>query len=173
MKSVLISVQPKWCNLISQGKKTVEVRKTKPKLETPFKCYIYQTKGLKYNEKYGFKTWARSGKVIGEFVCDKIEEMERDVSDWLPKHRYDIAPKLLEATCLTEEQLWNYGKSFMLYGWHISELKIYDEPKRLGEFKKACGLGTGCEECDDIYFTNCKNALTRPPQSWCYVKGLE
>ena len=45
MKSVLISIQPKWCELIASGKKTVEVRKTKPKLETPFKCYIYCTQG--------------------------------------------------------------------------------------------------------------------------------
>lgn len=44
MKSVLISIQPKWCELIASGKKTIEVRKTKPKLETPFKVYIYCTK---------------------------------------------------------------------------------------------------------------------------------
>ena len=41
MKSVLISIKPKWCELIALGKKTVEIRKTKPKLKTPFKCYIY------------------------------------------------------------------------------------------------------------------------------------
>ena len=45
MKSLLISINPKWCELIASGKKTVEVRKTKPKLETPFKVYIYETKG--------------------------------------------------------------------------------------------------------------------------------
>ena len=47
MKSVLISIQPKWCELIASGKKTVEVRKSAPRLETPFKCYIYQTKAMK------------------------------------------------------------------------------------------------------------------------------
>ena len=44
MKEVLISIKPKWCELIANGTKTVEVRKTKPNLETPFKCYIYCTK---------------------------------------------------------------------------------------------------------------------------------
>lgn len=44
MKSVLISIRPKWCELIASGKKTIEVRKTAPKLPTPFKCYIYETK---------------------------------------------------------------------------------------------------------------------------------
>ena len=32
MKSVLISIQPKWCELIASGQKTVEVRKSKPKM---------------------------------------------------------------------------------------------------------------------------------------------
>lgn len=45
MKSVLISIQPRWCELIASGKKTIEIRKTKPKLETPFKVYIYCTYG--------------------------------------------------------------------------------------------------------------------------------
>ena len=45
-KSVLFSIKPKYCELIASGKKTIEVRKTKPKLDTPFKCYIYETKAL-------------------------------------------------------------------------------------------------------------------------------
>lgn len=44
MKSVLISIKPQYCELIASGKKTVEVRKRRPKLQTPFKCYIYCTK---------------------------------------------------------------------------------------------------------------------------------
>lgn len=43
MKSVLISIKPKWCELIASGKKTIEVRKTRPKIEIPFKVYIYCT----------------------------------------------------------------------------------------------------------------------------------
>lgn len=42
-KAVLISIRPKWCELIANGTKTVEVRKSRPKLETPIKCYIYCT----------------------------------------------------------------------------------------------------------------------------------
>ena len=64
-KSVLISIQPKWCELIAYGKKTVKVRKSRPKLETPFKVYIYCTQNRR---DYG----VTQGKVIGEFVCDKI-----------------------------------------------------------------------------------------------------
>lgn len=98
MKSVLISIQPKYCELIANGKKTIEVRKTRPKLETPFKCYIYCTKEKSINNVfliYGGGKYAcfgdyrnactsdadgkvdcyiGNGKIIGEFVCDKIEE---------------------------------------------------------------------------------------------------
>lgn len=42
-KAVMLSIRPRWVQKIANGKKTIEVRKTKPKLETPFKCYIYCT----------------------------------------------------------------------------------------------------------------------------------
>lgn len=98
-KSVLISIQPKWCELIANGKKTVEVRKSRPKLDTPFKCYIYCTtssyKGKYLHtsnkrgrllfwenpndtnitvqpENYNYMAYTCRGKVIGEFVCDEI-----------------------------------------------------------------------------------------------------
>lgn len=45
MKSVILSIRPNWCEKIISGKKTIEIRKTKPKIETPFKCYIYCTNG--------------------------------------------------------------------------------------------------------------------------------
>ncbi len=44
MKSVLLSIKPEYCFLIADDIKTIEVRKIKPKLDTPFKCYIYCTK---------------------------------------------------------------------------------------------------------------------------------
>ena len=77
-KSVLISVNPEWCELIASGEKTVEVRKTRPKLETPFKVYIYCTQDKNFNfctdngEQY---THIGNGKVIGEFVCKKIDRI--------------------------------------------------------------------------------------------------
>ena len=43
MKAVLISINPKRCAEIASGEKTIEIRKTATKIETPFKCYIYCT----------------------------------------------------------------------------------------------------------------------------------
>lgn len=97
-KAVLISIQPKWCEMIASGKKTIEVRKTKPKIPTPFKCYIYCTKpkskndlgicledgkvGLVYQCNYDaaerYDMQILSGKVIGEFVCYRIDTYDDD-----------------------------------------------------------------------------------------------
>lgn len=163
MKSVLISIQPKWCELIASGKKTIEVRKTAPRLETPFKSYIYQTKKkwiYRLLEKLGL--W--QGKVIGEFVCDKIITIgEGDT----------YRPNLIcEKACLTIEEFREYATNSSVYLWHISNLKIYNKPKGLVEFRKTCSSAPTAR----CYPENCErcpwNAITRPPQNWCYVEDL-
>ena len=165
MKSVLISIRPKWCELIAKGKKTIEVRKTRPKAITPpFKVYIYQTKDFKDGEKYGHKTWARGGKVIGEFVCRftlcffGIRDDHGSAERTPCKVLYGIARGEEEAEfkrrcCLSHDELFDYtysSKDHVAFGWYISDLKIYDKPKALEEFH-----------------------LSRPPQSWCYVEEAE
>ena len=77
MKAVLISIRPEWCQLIAGGQKTVEVRKNRPKLETPFKCYIYCTNANTKDPREVLEIHGADGKirkanghVIGEFVCD-------------------------------------------------------------------------------------------------------
>lgn len=186
-KAVMISIQPRWCALIANGEKTIEIRKTRPKLETPFKCYIYCTKAKERlleimkdgDENYGgiyhgkpvfIKTsvdsvcdmYGKRQKVIGEFVCDKI---------------YELAPlnhspdNTEQKACLSREEIVQYLKG-RGWGWNISDLKIYDKTKEISEFKKHnrdcyfdnLGLATPkCSEC-----TKCN--LTRAPQSWCYVE---
>ena len=58
-KAVLLSTQPVWCekmcNVIGHDEKfnliyekTAEIRKTRPKIKTPFKVYIYCTKPKNY-----------------------------------------------------------------------------------------------------------------------------
>ena len=180
MKSVLISIQPKWCELIASGKKTIEVRKTKPKLETPFKVYIYETKGKTeiptFIDEEGHAIYQGRGQVIGEFVCDAILPISIKYSN--PNSR--VALKEFPFTCLTDKEIMDYlGNGKTGYGWHISNLVIYDKPRELSEFKKECNgicLNTkkriNCERflkegfsCDNL------KPLKRPPQSWCYVES--
>jgi predicted transcriptional regulator len=169
VKSVLISIQPKWCELIANGKKTVEVRKTKPKLDTPFKVYIYCTQGVVWADYCHFVKGGR-GKVIGEFVCNEITVAERGSYCVLPKSK----------TMLDELDLLEYADGKPIYGWHISDLVIYDKPKELSEFWKLgkCPYAYGmlCTYEGHCYRAGqeirCGETLTRPPQSWCYVEEL-
>ena len=168
MKSVLISINPKWVEKIVNGEKTIEVRKTAPKCETPFKCYIYMTQGkLKDLGIYSEWVYKNRMKVIGEFICDKASELDY-VYYWNNGYEFE--------TCLTYRQVADYGKGKPLYGWHISDLKIYDKPKELSEFIKPCTMMFKyCEECE-FYSTHtgcCTNFVTRPPESWCYVEELK
>lgn len=163
MKSVLISIQPKWCGLIASGKKTIEVRKTKPKLKPPFKCYIYCTlKGsnefFKENlngdvAKWNREKWDyRKGKVIGEFVCDDIETLHSNA--------VVNAPALYSQSCMTREEFFKYAGDVTVYFWRISDFNIYDEPKELSNFTGLRETKFGAEPIEII----------RPPQSWYYVE---
>ena len=109
-KAILISIRPDWCQKIMAGRKTIEVRKTRPKMNPPFKCYIYK---------------CGNGKVIGEFVCDEIISV--DGAGRIPS---DIA----RPTCLEPAELHQYLGAAVGYGWHISYLVIYDHPRDLWEF---------------------------------------
>ena len=172
MKSVLISIQLKYCELIVNGKKTIEVRKSRPKIETPFKCYIYMSQGdLKDLGSYSEWIYKNRMKVVGEFVCDEIIKDERG----------ENADLFATQACLSLEEQKYYGKNKPLYGWHISELKIYDKPKELSEFRPICkfeGKNAICAlfclnwKYDGGLFFECTRKVTRPPQSWQYVEGL-
>jgi len=185
MKSVLVSIQPKWCELIASGKKTLEVRKTRPKLDTPFKVYIYETKSRKKQFKYrdlsaldddyriGFDYEGR-GQAIGEFVCDSI----------MPYCRYEIISgaseagfeELSRATQLSRKELYDYCGEKDIYCWHISDLVIYDKPKELSEFWHKGGMfNSKYDNIDDLKVISAEvyKPITRPPQSWCYVEGVE
>ena len=49
-KAVLLSIRPKWCCKIANGEKTAEVRRSRPKIDTPFTCYIYCSKPSRSNQ---------------------------------------------------------------------------------------------------------------------------
>ena len=187
MTSVLISIQPKWCELIASGEKTVEVRKNRPRVDMPFKCYIYCTNGkptlgrclkdnsLKATPETDFDNYNKNilfranGKVIGEFVCNYIEDFKEFEHGMDALHRH-----IKLNACLSYREIYDYlGFAKCGYGWHISDLVIYDYPKELSEFYLACDKpkGTDCSVCYDRRENRCKS-LKRPPQSWCYVEVL-
>ena len=194
MKSILMSIRPEWARKIFDGEKTIEVRKTRPLIDMPFKVYVYCTKKrmtrvpsmyayLHKNEpgacaEYGtIETWGKigdvivnphlasrhvsfgmHGKVIGEFVCDKVEKITPSV-EW-GSHGYDtVDDDLLKEMRLERGYLENYGSGVTLYGWHITAPKLFDKPRELTEFTLGRGFIAG------------RFPLTRPPRSWVYVEG--
>lgn len=177
-KALLLSVKPEWCMVMAEGKKTLEVRKTVPKLSTPFKCYIYCTvPNGKYLHKCEQKWFVDrepfcdgtiyGGKVIGEFVCDNIE--------WVgipyPAYQSELEERYIKQSCVSYDELHRYAGHNSLAFWRITKLKIYEEPKKLNKFKKynrTCDysdLGFFIPDCNDCKECN----LTKAPQSWCYV----
>ena len=182
MNSVLLSIRPQYCEMIASGKKTIEVRKTRPKMDTPLKCYIYCTSGAPYLNRHngylyleerdtlggrGHGIYDRlNRKVIGEFVCDRVERM-RYPDDGL------VDAVDAQMACLTAKEIITYSNGKPLYGWHISALQIYDKPRELGEFMK-CKAPYDCCACDlwDEKYLTCGRKV-RPPQSWCYVEEYD
>ena len=182
MKAVLISIRPKWCQKIISGEKTIEVRKTRPRLNPPFKCYIYCTKAEKrlvfilkdgdenYGEIYHGKMvfgkvekgsvcdmWGKRQEVVGEFICDAITRV--NLCGFWDDSGKQLDNRLKE-TCLTSKEFCDYLGEKVGYGWHISNLKIYDTPRELREFTGLRQTKFGAELV----------TITCPPQSWCYVE---
>lgn len=180
-KAVLISIHPKWIELIAAGHKTVEVRKREPKLHSPFKCYMYQTRlRWLFNllDKLGMsgiaeKLRVSGGKVVGEFVCDHIECFTTDY-----RMNKDQTKRISKQSCLDMVELMEYeGSSPCLYAWHIKDVQIYDKPKEITDFYKpdrcpyngenGCTYPYHCYRAGQI--KRCGEELEKAPQSWCYV----
>lgn len=228
MKAVLQSIKPQYCELIAAGEKTIEVRKTKPNIQTPFKVYIYCTK-QKQRFSTGKRTFAfadnlylvdnqvkfgdgfeditsnitvLNGTVIGEYICTEIEELRFDALDQAcimrEAYGHSLDEEFKKGTCVSYKEArdycsnltWNEENTDVFYGWHISNLVIYDEPKELSEFKKPLSvmekaidndgywLCDGCSDAkwEDGHLIKCSDhccshkTINRPPQSWRYVE---
>lgn len=206
MKAVILSLRPQWCEKIFNGEKTIEIRKSCPSIPTPFKVYVYQTK-----IKFKVKNWQEnfqsivftpnggveegSGKVIGSFVCDRIDEFDSEWSEYayacaptdipctMPMSEENAIKICKEKGCMTLEDIIDYfgDEEWRAYFWHITEPKLFDKPRELGEFRKPCNHINDCCTCKEAEFQYdgdelrgliCKREipLTRPPQSWCYVE---
>lgn len=164
MKAVLLSIRPEWCDLIIRGQKTIEVRKTRPKLETPFKVYIYCTKApqqlitifkdseetmdgeihhgkpvfVKFNKLLPDSIRGNTQMVIGEFICDDIRRIGPEYCIVKEDIETAIAGSCLSIKQVKEYAGWDIGMNYAdmkdLYGWHISNFKLHKKFVRLKDF---------------------------------------
>lgn len=195
MRKVLASLKPYYYYLVGEGIKKIEVRKGMPKAsDWDNEVLFYMSKDEKsfakipkeFQEKYR----KHFGKVGMQFICDKVDKimtLQHTYYNFLgvplaTTTEYCIWNDDLPQMCLTKKEIEEYGKGKTLYGWHISDLKIYDKPRELSEFRKPCNWNYDCCTCkrakyeltkaEAKVFYGCDSELTRPPQSWCYVEDL-
>lgn len=223
MKAVMKSVSPEICEKLSSGDCEILISKTAPKCDAPFMGYIYAIK-IKKRFVRGISTLCNKalyirdhklkvlegwdimdlnitdiscradGKVIGEFVCDKVEVLF-DTNGNPENYMTDILPNILQKTALSFKEFQDYVGSRAdknsIYGWHISDLTIYDEPKQISDFFNPCPDPYHyCRACKYSIITipsdeeeyalyhgghydyceeHCGNILRNPPKGWQYV----
>ncbi len=190
MKSIILSCTPPECERIVNGDISILVRKKVPHISNlPFKVYVYCTRAKSKWRYYDYEGAYQNSKgeivyaqqqVIGEFICDRVDEWEcknrLEILESFPQWRasYMFFIDDLEKTCLTYDDLWDYGEGKTLYGWHISDLKIYDRPRALSEFRACNGSCNHCKHRvvnpNDVGDVRCENKITRPPKNYIYVE---
>ena len=158
MKAVLISIKARHNRNIEAGLKISELRTLPPNLPTPFKVFTYES---------GFDG---RRKVVNEWICDNITTWR--ICMGVPAH-------LPKNACVSTGEIYEYSKHGLkdVSEMRISNLKIYDKPKELSEFRKPSKEYHDIRENKKGYLTFLDGyiegePLTRPPQSWCYVEEL-
>ena len=189
MKSILISIKPKWVAKILNGEKTIEIRKTMPKCDLPIDVYIYCTKEdtlsiLTINCKdtftigkdfilndFGYLNsgYEGKGKVVAKFTLNKVDRYVNGCNVAKKYPTFNDFEKILTPACLYTDELENYCEDLSFYAWHISNLKIFDKPKELNEFYPYC-KDEKCEyrknHCSICY----RIPLTKAPQNMVYIE---
>ena len=190
MKSVLISVRPKWTHLIINDKKTVEIRKTRPKIDTPFKCYIYCTKpSIKYQTICGSiilnddelylhpENGIKYGSSIELMACDNYDE-----------DNFLNGKVVAEFICNRIDRIYKRGNnnfdycylSLNVFGNDDIEIEITDIEKSCISKEELNLYGASSNPLFAWHMSQLKIydtpknindfGLKRAPQSWCYVE---
>lgn len=155
MQSILMSIQERHNKNIETGLKISELRTRPPKIKPPFRVYTYESGIFGRN------------KVVNEWIC-------KSMTEW--RICMGIPATLPRNACVSVAEIRKYsGKDYKnITEMKISDLKIYDKPKELGEFRKE-GFMTEEQWLYTLYpNTHChyvawakRFEITRPPRSWC------
>lgn len=190
MKAIIQSYSPEEVERIARGEQTIKVCKTAPK-EVPFKAYIYQAKESKrrfldhrFNSSFaGTSHYTNMGKVVGEYVCEKVDNIVPSASRYMINNDIAYTNKVAKGSCLYFNDLKKYLGNKVGRALHITAIKFYDEPKSLNSFKIACNKSVQCNSCEyralvwhedkkDFYYECGRPAITHAPHGWQYVEEL-
>ena len=190
--NILISIHPKWCELIFSGKKKIEIRKIIPKNAIfPITFYVYQTVDKYWEYSIVPSLASKQGKIVGTFICNDIDRWESEF--WLEDN------DTYEAITMIEEDEFEPGEYLQtrVFTNEWEDWEIEPEFEETIMYKESCVswnelrryMGSGWKEfytihIDDVHcFTTPMNlseftskdgkAFTKEPQSWCYCKITE
>ena len=186
MDAIMIALSPEECKSLTKNELTVKLLKRYPKLQFPFKCYVYMKmngvpeyiydKELKKHNIYLLHPNLANGRVIGEFTCDKMYTFEycEDSASYDMRVVNETGSFTTLLTAMTQDSICKYGKGSTLFGLHVSNFILYKKMLFPTNFTKPC---TGCKKkgtnkCteEDSY---CRAVvLQKGPTSWCYVGEL-
>lgn len=184
MNAVMLSIHPKWCKLIFDGAKTVEIRKARPiKIEEPFKAFVYCTlpnrrrnticgcfklnddelfvhprHGLKYGDSIELMAeddYSKDNFLNGKVIGElTIRKVER-----FPVMDCDLSTVCADSALHKEEMLEYAGGRENLYAWQIERAELYEKPLPLSAFRVPEALPG--------------KHMKIAPQSWCYVEDID
>ena len=134
--NIILSIKPKWAELIYSGKKTIEWRKSFPKRENIECVFLYETAPVK--------------KVTGFFEWNDFEAIVF-TADF--NNIFTTAQNVVDAGCVPLEDLKKYiGDRIDLFGWKIKNPQKYKEPLPLSFFNFERPPQSWCYDWSDLPF---------------------
>lgn len=171
-EAVLLRIDPRWHDAIVSGKKTVDVRKTIPYFEAPFKVYMCEQYGPSETDCH----------VVGEFTCDGFDKFIPAGTGSIRFKRF----RALHDTCMSIEEICNFANGEPVFGWRISGLRMYTSSLQIDEFYEPCIFD--CGDCNYLCYDahdempgrgewycgrGDMQSELQPPADWCYVEQLD
>ena len=101
-------------------------------------------------------------KVIGEMTVDRVAEVTVSEVNGVPFAMYggvmfsDFPDKYLMGGGVTLDEFKKYKGKGHVYGWHITDYKLYGKPKKIEDFR----------------FYGTDRTVKYPPQSYVFVNDL-
>lgn len=181
----MMSIQPKWCDLILRLIKSKELRTRIFNCELPVKVIMYETLGLCETptlvDEDGHISYKGRGKVVGEFICDKVDKFIYKNGGYLIDNNIEYSVKVRKQSCVSDYDFRRYAKEKTVHALNITDVKQYDRPKELGEFRTACKRyhngWSGCDEyCGIAENGQCIDGfkpITHAFKSWRYCQDPE
>lgn len=119
-----------------------------------------------------------NGKIIGEFICTRIDVVEREEFDQKAHNEYVVFPQSYNTDYPSVwhgrplvTRIYHRTKPKTVYLWHINDVCLYDTPIEYKDFRTCSRNERG--EIEDVYYDGNINKLSNSPSNTRIVHTLE